>query len=194
MRTRLFVLVLSFALAFPAVGQEIRRAGKMPVVAGVRAPAFGPLPILNRDGSGRTHLTFDGPAADDGRVVLISFFALWCAGCVNEMPMLAELQRSYGERGLQVITVDIDPAGADLSRLRSLLSASRVTYPVVADPEQGVLRQYQGQMTSLPAVYLVGPDGRVELVHEGFDSEVGPRLKALLDRLLPPQHAERNLD
>jgi peroxiredoxin len=127
-------------------------------------------------------------------VVLISFFALWCAGCVNEMPMLAELQRSYGERGLQVITVDIDPAGADLSRLRSLLSASRVTYPVVADPEQGVLRQYQGQMTSLPAVYLVGPDGRVELVHEGFDSEVGPRLKALLDRLLPPQHAERNLD
>lgn len=194
MRTRLFVLVVSFVLAFPAVGQEIRRTGKLPVVPGVRAPAFGPLPILNRDESGRTHLTFNGPVAEDGPAVLISFFALWCAGCVNEMPMLAELQRSYGERGLRVITVDIDPAGADLSRLRSLLSANRVTYPVVADPEQGVLRKYQGQMTSLPAVYLVGPDGRVELVHEGFDSEVGPRLKALLDRLLPAQHAERHLD
>ena len=45
-------------------------------------------------------------------------------------------------------------------------------------------------MVSLPAVYLVGPDGRVKLFHEGYDSGVGRLLRNSIERLLPASQAD----
>ena len=47
-----------------------------------------------------------------GKVVLVNFWATWCAPCVAELPGLAQLQKQYGKRGLAVLLVSGDEASA----------------------------------------------------------------------------------
>ena len=47
-----------------------------------------------------------------GKVVLVNFWATWCAPCVAELPALAQLQKRYGKRGLTVLLVSADEASA----------------------------------------------------------------------------------
>ncbi len=47
-----------------------------------------------------------------GKVVLVNFWATWCAPCVAELPGLAQLQKQYGKRGVAVLLVSADEATA----------------------------------------------------------------------------------
>jgi len=48
------------------------------------------------------------PEAHRGQVVVLNYWASWCAPCRKEMPLLASIQREYGPRGVQLIGVSID--------------------------------------------------------------------------------------
>jgi thiol-disulfide isomerase/thioredoxin len=154
------------------------------VTVGDVAPLFGPVPVLNAKEAGLAKLSFRGGARDGAKVWLISFFATWCPGCVNELPLLVELNKTYGSRGLRVATIGVDREPGAGARLRSLLAVNHAAHPVVLDPEQQIVQQYQGRSLSLPCLYLVGPDGKVALVHEGFDPQTAPRLKSAIEKLL----------
>jgi thiol-disulfide isomerase/thioredoxin len=51
-------------------------------------------------------------AAFRGRVVLLNFWATWCAPCIREMPALDRLQAELGDQGLTVLAVSQDRGGA----------------------------------------------------------------------------------
>jgi thiol-disulfide isomerase/thioredoxin len=57
----------------------------------------------------------DGSARDltalRGKVVLLNFWATWCAACRTELPMLDGLQATMAETGLQVVAVSVDRGG-----------------------------------------------------------------------------------
>lgn len=53
-------------------------------------------------------------AALRGKVVLLNFWATWCAGCQVEMPRLAALYRQHHQQGLEIIGVSMDDAGEDV--------------------------------------------------------------------------------
>ena len=99
----------------------LRPAGRAradrPPVGGVLAENFTWLsppkavpttPITTADG-GQTSL-----AAFQGRVVLLNFWATWCAPCIREMPSLDRLQAELKGEGLEVVAVSEDFAGLDL--------------------------------------------------------------------------------
>lgn len=190
LRTAYALLIVALGMALPCLAQEARHGDEMPVTAGAKAPAFGPLPVFNAKEAGQSQWVFDGISRPGANCWLISFSASWCPGCMNELPLLAELHRQFGDKGLEVVTVNLDPETGNPGRLLSLLKSKGIRHPVVRDPDQRVLRKFQGRMVSLPAVYLVGPDGRVALFHEGFDPEVGPLLRASIHRMLPAPRAE----
>ncbi|HEX8464982.1 MAG TPA: TlpA family protein disulfide reductase [Abditibacterium sp.] len=50
--------------------------------------------------------------AQKGRVVVVNFWATWCAPCVAELPAFAQLQKQYGKRGVTVLLVSADEASA----------------------------------------------------------------------------------
>ena len=58
------------------------------------------------------HADLDGrmreAAEFDGSLMLLNFWATWCAPCVEEMPMLSELQDAYRDRGLRVVGIALD--------------------------------------------------------------------------------------
>jgi peroxiredoxin len=118
-----------------------------------------PAPALAR--TSLDHQTVD-LAALRGRVVLLNFWATWCASCLVEMPRFAEWESKYRADGLTVIGVsmddDSDPAAAMAHKLR-------LNYPVVMGDEHLGL-QYGGVL-GLPVTYLIDRQGLIRARFQG---------------------------
>ena len=104
-----------------------------------------------------------------GKVVLLNFWATWCAPCRLEMPKLIEWQTRYGIQGFQVLGVSIDDTAAPV---RPFLNQLHVNYPVVMGDSK--LEQLYGGIDGVPVTFLIDRQG---IVRERFDG--GPDLGAL---------------
>ena len=67
-------------------------------LVGQRRPDF---PLADAAGNATAAADFDG------QIVLLNFWATWCAPCVEEMPMLARLHSDFAGRGLQVVGIAV---------------------------------------------------------------------------------------
>ena len=94
-----------------------------------------------------------------GKLVLLNFWASWCAPCVEEMPLLDAFQQRHTARGLQVVGIASDAVGPT----RAFLAEHAVDYPIlIDDPERGDLSRILGNTHGvLPYSVLIGRDGRV---------------------------------
>jgi len=97
-----------------------------------------------------------------GKVVLLNFWATWCAPCQLEMPRFAAWQKQYGPQGLQIVGVSMDdePDG-----VRKLTSKLRINYPVVMGDEQ--LGTLYGGILGLPVTFLIDRQGQVVARFQG---------------------------
>ena len=97
-----------------------------------------------------------------GKVVLLNFWATWCAPCQLEMPAFAAWQRQYGPDGIQVIGISMDD---DATPVVGLVAKLKLNYPVLmGDANLG--RQYGGVL-GLPLTYLIDRDGVVRARFQG---------------------------
>lgn len=120
--------------------------------------------------------------ADDfnGRPLLLNFWATWCKPCVEEMPMLSELQQGWQTRGLQIVGIALDDPG----RAAEFAARMGVNYPILVGSTDVVLtgRRYGNSSGMLPFSVLVGRDGRVRWAHLGaLDRAMVEEQLALLD-------------
>jgi thiol-disulfide isomerase/thioredoxin len=101
----------------------------------------------------------------DGDVVLVNFWATWCAPCEREVPLLEALQREYGPRGVQVVGIALDEVDA----VREFAEAHQITYPLLVGEQEAVdaLAAFGAEMTVLPYTAFVRRDGRVAKLHVG---------------------------
>lgn len=104
-----------------------------------------------------------------GRVVLINFWASWCAPCAAEIPDLVSLQAAMPVTQFTVVAFSEDDEREDVT---AFLKKQPVNFPVVFDEAQQVSGRYK--VRGLPQTYLVGPDGKVvEIVLGPIDSDGG---------------------
>ncbi len=97
-----------------------------------------------------------------GKVVLLNFWATWCAPCEVEMPVFAEWQRKYGPRGLQVIGISMDD---EAGPARSLAARLKLNYPVAMGDER--LGARYGGVLGLPLTLLIDRNGIVRARFQG---------------------------
>ena len=91
-----------------------------------------------------------------GKVVLLNFWATWCAPCQVELPRFEAWQRKYGANGLQVIAVSMDDGDAQVRRTARRL---HLEFPVVMGDAK--LGEAYGGVLGLPVTFLIGRDGVV---------------------------------
>ena len=112
-----------------------------------------------------------------GKVVLLNFWATWCAPCQLEMPVFARWQSQYGSQGLQVIGVSMDDSSAPARRFVTHLN---LNYPV-AMGNVHLATQYGGVL-GLPLNFLIDRNGviRARFQGETDSSTIENQIKSLL--------------
>ncbi|UXI68795.1 TlpA family protein disulfide reductase [Tahibacter amnicola] len=137
--------------AAPRAPQGVVVAGK-----GDRRPD---LSLLQLDGS-TTEL-----AQWDGKVVLLNFWATWCAPCREEMPALDKFQQAWSPKGVQVVGLALD----DAASVKEFLAGTPVAYPIVLPPPSApqVATQFGNTYGVLPFSVLIGRDGRIVATRPG---------------------------
>jgi len=124
-------------------------------------------------------LTSELPATE-GKVVLVDFWASWCAPCKASFPMMAKLHKDYAGRGLAIVAVSVDENAP-----AAMAFAKKLTPPfsTVHDREHKLVEQVS--VPTMPTSYLVGRDGRVRFMHSGFHGDTTEReLRREIESLL----------
>ena len=113
-----------------------------------------------------------------GKVVLLNFWATWCAPCRAEMPDLVKWQRKYRDRGLQVIGVTYPPE--ELAEVRKFTKRIKVNYPIAVGKEETKAQFDKGE--TLPVTVVIDRKGIIREVIQGiiFPEEFEQKVKPLL--------------
>lgn len=119
---------------------------------------------------------FVGPHVADvaarKRLLLLNFFATWCEPCLRELPQLSQLQRSYGAKGLQVVSVNVRAPQERFedarASVRAQLPAAGLGYPLLFDRFTNRNQLvYMGDKAVLPCSVLIDTDGKVVARFQG---------------------------
>lgn len=114
-----------------------------------------------------------------GKVVLVDFWASWCACGRGELPVLETLYRKYRSAGLEVVAVNEDK---DADSAQSFLRHHAITFALVHDKHFAIAKRYAP--TKMPSSYLIDRAGVLRYVHSGFKSGDMSTLEAAIKRLL----------
>jgi peroxiredoxin len=97
-----------------------------------------------------------------GKVVLLDFWATWCHGCKEEIPMFAEFQKTYGPKGLSVVGISVDEGGWGV--LKPFLLANHLPYRMLLGSD-ATLNSFG--LAGLPDTYLIDKKGRIAAAYIG---------------------------
>jgi thiol-disulfide isomerase/thioredoxin len=115
-----------------------------------------------------------------GKVVLVDFWASWCAPCKASFPAYSRLNSEFASKGLVVVAVGVDQ---DAKSYASFVRKLNPSFFVALDSEQSLVREVQ--VPTMPTSYLMDRAGRVRFVHPGFhgaetEQELSKEIESLL--------------
>lgn len=146
-----------------------------------------PAPEISFVGDGGQPLTLEDFR---GRLVLLNFWATWCAPCVREMPALDRLQQQVGKDRFEVLTLSMDRKG--LPAVKQFFDVNKLAHlaPYV-DAKSKSMRAFG--VRGLPTTFLIDRSGIVIGSVEGPVEWDGPEAQAFIEFFLedPVQEAQK---
>lgn len=127
----------------------------------------------------------DGKSHDskewNGKVVVIDFWATWCAGCRETIPVLTRLKDKFADKGLVVAGISTDKGPKD--KVAKFARKLKMGYQILwdADETQAPAFGYQG----LPSLYVFGRDGKLLKAMPGYTAAQEKELEALVEGQFP---------
>ncbi len=103
-----------------------------------------------------------------GKVILIDFWATWCAECKLEIPGFIDLYAKYKRQGFEVVSIVLLDR---FENAKPYAQAMKMNYPVLnGDEQQDAIDEAYGPIFGLPMSFLIGRDGRICQKHLGVPS------------------------
>ena len=153
-------------LALPLVFLAACNRGAHPDYTGTKAPDF-----TVSDGVTTVHL-----ASFRGRVVLLNFWATWCAPCIVETPSLLELHHDMPNLAIIGVSIDDDP-----NAYSNFIAHRRIDFITVRDPSQSAAKLFHTDMW--PETYVIDRKGVIRRKFVGAQDWSSPEIRAYLKSL-----------
>ncbi|MGD8340988.1 MAG: TlpA disulfide reductase family protein [Gammaproteobacteria bacterium] len=100
-----------------------------------------------------------------GQVILLDFWATWCAPCRIEIPGFIELYDKYREQGFVVLGFDVDDP---VPAIQSFAAEFEMNYPVLVGADRDDVKDAYGPPIGYPTAFIIDREGRICATHTGF--------------------------
>lgn len=114
-----------------------------------------------------------------GKTVYLDFWASWCGPCKQSFPWMNDMQSRYSDKGLRVVAINVDQKNADA---QSFLKETPASFTVAFDSAGQTPKTYA--IKGMPTSVLIGPDGKVISVHNGFKEQQRAELEGQIKQAL----------
>lgn len=127
--------------------------------------SFAQLPSVKlKDLNGNTIDTAE--IENEGRPIVISFFATWCKPCIRELKAISEVYDDWiEETGVKLIAISIDEA-QNVSRVKPLVNSNGWEYEVLLDPNSDFAREMG--VRNVPHLIILDKDRKIVESHSGY--------------------------
>jgi thiol-disulfide isomerase/thioredoxin len=100
------------------------------------------------------------------KVVVLDFWSIYCASCIEEMPRLVEIYNEYKDKGLLVVGVNLDSFG--WQRVVKFMNGmeTKINFPVIIDKNRQVATSFNAMV--LPTTLLIDVSGKIRFYHVGY--------------------------
>lgn len=114
-----------------------------------------------------------------GKLIVLNFWATWCPPCVEEAPVLNQLQAEIAPKGGTVLGISVDE---DAAAYDQFLQSHGISFPTFRDPSKKIADAYGSSM--YPETYIIDRDGRIDRKIIGPQNWTSAEMMAYLDPLL----------
>lgn len=118
---------------------------------------------------------------EPGQLLMINVWATWCSACRHEMPSLQRLAAKFDGEGLRLVGLSVDH---DEHIVREYLIENKIHFPTLLDRNFATVNGLFG-VRVFPSTFILGPDGTLLKVIEGWREWDSPETVASIRSLLP---------
>jgi thiol-disulfide isomerase/thioredoxin len=163
------VMLIAVAIVAAAAGIYVNQSTPTPPIAAPRtgmttAPAedhrLHTTPFTDLSGKTRTMAEWKG------RVILVNFWATWCAPCREEIPALQKIQAEFGHRNFEVVGIALD----NVEATGRFAAEFKIGYPILIG-DMGIIdlmKQLGNKSGALPYSVVLDRQGDVAKTHLGL--------------------------
>lgn len=142
-----------------------------------RAAMAPPFAVTTLDGQ---RISMDGLA---GKVVLIDFWATWCAPCRDSLPRIRRIAEKFQGQPLVVLSVSLD---GDEAKWKDFVEKNKMTWAQYRDGGFGGRMAHWFSVTAIPATFSIDADGVLQDQHVG-DAAIEGKLKKMVAQAIEMQ-------
>jgi thiol-disulfide isomerase/thioredoxin len=120
-----------------------------------------------------------------GKVLILDFYATWCAPCRDSIPHLIGLQKQYQDQGVQVIGLNVGGPG-DEQLVPAFAKEFGIQYPL-ARPDEDLVSLLFGNRDAIPQTFVFDRQGQLVQRFIGFGPDTGIYLDSAVETALKTQ-------
>jgi thiol-disulfide isomerase/thioredoxin len=113
-----------------------------------------------------------------GKVLVLDFYATWCAPCRQSIPRLNAMTQSYGPKGMQVIGLNVGGPD-DRIKVADFAKELNIQYPL-GFPDRAVTDLFLSDNQTIPQTFVFSRDGSLVKRFIGYEETTGTELENVI--------------
>ena len=123
-----------------------------------------------------------------GKLLVLNLWGIWCGPCREEMPHLAQMQKQYGDKGLEVISLNIGDQSLNpepMENIKKYIEQSKLDYPIARITRDSVAQFYAvSQAQAVPQTFLVDRDMHMRGVWVGGGQSIMNQVQQAIEKTI----------